>query len=108
MFIIWKKNWKIIFFNPFFKIGVPGSIDEFYNILDLEKKYSKDHPNDPLLVHCSAGLGRTGVFLLVYFALYEFEKNKEKDPEFNMFESVKKLRDQRAGMIQKPVNNWIN
>lgn len=78
-------------------------MDEFYNLIQLEEKFSQSFPNSPLLVHCSAGLGRTGVFLLVYFSLRQFDKSHENNSEFNMFEAIKQLRDQRAGMIQKSV-----
>ncbi|KAK3601912.1 hypothetical protein CHS0354_041851 [Potamilus streckersoni] len=50
----------------------------------------------PLLVHCSAGIGRTGTFITVDVALTQIESGIR----FNIFEIVKELRRQRHGMIQ--------
>ncbi|KAL3876548.1 hypothetical protein ACJMK2_034389 [Sinanodonta woodiana] len=50
----------------------------------------------PLLVHCSAGIGRTGTFITVDIALTQIEAGIK----FNIFEIVKELRRQRQGMIQ--------
>ncbi|MCQ2820114.1 MAG: tyrosine-protein phosphatase [archaeon] len=65
----------------------------------------------PILIHCSAGVGRTGTFIGIYNIIrclqrFKDEKNKlpadkGKDihPSFNVFNVVRKLREQRYSMV---------
>ncbi|KAG4436811.1 hypothetical protein IFR05_007701 [Cadophora sp. M221] len=59
----------------------------------------------PRIVHCSAGVGRTGTFIALDYLLQEFENGKwdqlgeADDP---IFDTVKRLRDQRMGLVYKP------
>ena len=52
-----------------------------------------------MVVHCSAGIGRTGTFLVIHSELIKFLKSKN-DYNFNIFETVRCLRKQRYFMIQ--------
>ncbi|XP_062581719.1 tyrosine-protein phosphatase non-receptor type 20-like [Saccostrea cucullata] len=54
------------------------------------------HTTGPILVHCSAGIGRTGVLITIDLALAQIEKKGRCD----IFEIVTELRKQRYGMIQ--------
>jgi len=57
----------------------------------------------PILLHCSAGIGRTGTFCALDCILDSVEHQKKqgiKDPTINVFSVVKALRDERAGMVQ--------
>lgn len=51
----------------------------------------------------SAGLGRTGVFLAVHSTKHHLLETKNFQEEFNILELVRKIRDDRAGMIQTQV-----
>ncbi|KAH7342611.1 protein-tyrosine phosphatase-like protein [Rhexocercosporidium sp. MPI-PUGE-AT-0058] len=59
----------------------------------------------PRIVHCSAGVGRTGTFMALDYLLQEFnsgnwvELSEGADP---IFDTVKRLRDQRMGLVYKP------
>ena len=50
----------------------------------------------PIVVHCSAGLGRTGVFITVQSALALHEAGYEVD----LMRIATTIRKQRDGMIQ--------
>jgi len=75
--------------------GVPNSTDimkELINEVDVRKK----GVDDPIIVHCSAGVGRTGTFIAIHMCLqrHKIEKN------YDIKETVINLRKQRIGMVQ--------
>ncbi|VDI45795.1 receptor-type tyrosine-protein phosphatase T [Mytilus galloprovincialis] len=76
--------------------GVPDSIQlvHFYRKVKLEDcdQYG------PIVVHCSAGVGRTGTFIAID-ALYEHGK---KVNYVNVMEYVQMMRKDRMNMIQTP------
>jgi len=65
---------------------------------------SKDHP---ILVHCSAGIGRTGTFIAIHIQIQRLRKHMQSSPDqpfqFEIYNTVKELRKQRTGMVQQPV-----
>ncbi|KAI9370104.1 protein-tyrosine phosphatase-like protein [Aspergillus egyptiacus] len=64
---------------------------------------SKSSPRNPRIVHCSAGVGRTGTFIALDHLLQELESGqllKVDDPETDpVFETVNQLREQRMMMV---------
>lgn len=56
--------------------------------------------NPPIVIHCSAGIGRTGVLILMDTALSLMEM---KEPVYPL-DIVQAMRDQRACMIQNAVS----
>lgn len=56
--------------------------------------------NPPIIVHCSAGIGRTGVLILMDTALALIEA---KEPVYPL-DVVQAMRDQRACMVQNVVS----
>ncbi|XP_052105008.1 receptor-type tyrosine-protein phosphatase epsilon-like [Mytilus californianus] len=74
--------------------GVPDSIKlvSFYRKVKIEKCYQ----NGPMVVHCSAGVGRTGTFIAID-ALYEIGKNVGY---VNVMECIEIMRKDRMNMVQ--------
>ncbi|XP_078576215.1 tyrosine-protein phosphatase non-receptor type 13-like isoform X2 [Branchiostoma floridae x Branchiostoma japonicum] len=54
------------------------------------------HQSGPILVHCSAGIGRTGVLILVDAVIGLVER----DQPFDVQNLVEIMREQRQGMVQ--------
>jgi len=56
--------------------GVPNSIDlmrELVNEVDIRK----NETNEPIVVHCSAGIGRTGTFVAIHMCLQKWKLEKK-------------------------------
>ncbi|KAJ5489927.1 Protein-tyrosine phosphatase catalytic [Penicillium expansum] len=73
-------------------------------LLDLIKlSASKSTPDNPRIVHCSAGVGRTGTFIALDHLLCELESGHlldVEDPEIDpVFETVNRMREQRMMMV---------
>ena len=82
--------------------GVPKSSDgiiKLINIMDDERIANKISDMDHIVVHCSAGIGRTGTFLAIYTALNFLKDSKEVDVQ----EIVENLRKQRMLMVQASI-----
>ncbi|KAJ5174419.1 uncharacterized protein N7482_000296 [Penicillium canariense] len=64
---------------------------------------SKCSPDNPRVVHCSAGVGRTGTFIALDHLLQELESGQllqVADPETDpVFETVNQMREQRMMMV---------
>ncbi|XP_065927543.1 receptor-type tyrosine-protein phosphatase gamma [Magallana gigas] len=56
------------------------------------------HPGGLMLVHCSAGVGRTGTFI----GLDSLLKQGRETERINVFEFVKQMREDRMTMVQTP------
>ena len=67
-------------------------------IMALHKKVMEGWRSEggPILVHCSAGVGRTGTFITIDLALEQAEKTKTAD----IAGIVNRLREQRMQMVQ--------
>ncbi|XP_062597463.1 receptor-type tyrosine-protein phosphatase epsilon-like isoform X1 [Saccostrea cucullata] len=64
--------------------------------LDHVNQTKTNQINSPTVIHCSAGLGRTGT----YIALDTLEKIGRKTGKVNVAEYVKKMRESRMNMVQ--------
>ena len=79
--------------------GVPESVSPFMTLnRRMMNSWSKD--KGPILVHCSAGVGRTGTFIAVDMALEQAKKEKKVD----IAGIVNRLREQRMKMVQTDVS----
>ena len=85
--------------------GVPNTqdgkiFDIFIEIIELVDKF---RGNDPIVVHCSAGVGRTGTFISMYYLEKEIKrqiKDKFETIQFSIFNLVRKLKEMRLYLVQ--------
>jgi protein-tyrosine phosphatase len=82
------------------------NVNSVLTLMDLTRAKNADEEN-PRVVHCSAGVGRTGTFVALEFLLGElqggawegWDQSEEKGTDA-IFETVNQLRMQRKTMVQ--------
>ncbi|KAF5669098.1 tyrosine phosphatase [Fusarium heterosporum] len=86
--------------------GVPEleDLDSFFELMRLSRELNA--PTNPRIIHCSAGVGRTGTFITLEHLMRELElgtfenyDEEEEGPDL-VSETVDSLREQRIGMVQ--------
>ncbi|OQR74547.1 tyrosine-protein phosphatase non-receptor type 4-like [Tropilaelaps mercedesae] len=75
--------------------GVPDDATDFLEFIGRVRS-ARDAMVEPTIVHCSAGIGRTGVLILMETAMCLIEANEPVYP----LEITRTMRDQRAMLIQ--------
>ena len=83
--------------------GLPGEIFMVNMLMEKLFKYFEEQVKNetPVIVHCYDGVGRTGTLIsifLIMFCLEELKKMK-KEPILGIFNTVRKLREQRYSSV---------
>jgi protein tyrosine phosphatase len=80
--------------------GLPASPTGFLRLVQLVCQVDS---GTPIVVHCSAGIGRTGTFCTVHSIICMMTTNLNLHgtlPPINIVRTVLNFRDQRPGMVQ--------
>ena len=58
-------------------------------------------PAEKVIVHCSAGIGRTGTTIGLAHCIINLWalRNTGKDPRISIFGTVRRMREQRSGLV---------
>lgn len=104
---LWYRRW------PDFGVPDVDDLDSFLDMMRLSREHSS--PTGPRIIHCSAGVGRTGTFIALEHLIRELDVGAICDPAAVDGESkgqaatpmpdlinktVRDLRQQRKGMVQ--------
>uniref|UniRef100_A0A8B9LQ24 protein-tyrosine-phosphatase n=1 Tax=Astyanax mexicanus TaxID=7994 RepID=A0A8B9LQ24_ASTMX len=78
--------------------GIPYVPDGILGMMELTSMRQRHHTG-PLLVHCSAGCGRTGVICAIDY-INDLLQQKKIDEDFSIMDIVLDLRRQRPAAVQ--------
>ncbi|XP_033837514.1 tyrosine-protein phosphatase non-receptor type 23 [Periophthalmus magnuspinnatus] len=90
-------------FTSWPQLGLPDSKSNLLRFIqEVHGHYLHQRPlHNPVVVHCSSGVGRTGAFCLLYAAVQELEAGNGI-PDLPLL--VKKMRQQRKNMLQEKLH----
>lgn len=78
--------------------GVPSDPAHIRDLIALMRK-ERQKDKSPLLVHCSAGCGRTGAIIAIDYVWTLLEEGSF-DEKFNLYNLICNFREQRMSMVQ--------
>ena len=81
-----------------------ASVDNYKRIITMIKFINRNKSNSPVVVHCSAGVGRTGTFISIYNLYQEImEQINDKSQTqilFSIMNTVRKLKELRMYSVE--------
>ena len=80
--------------------GVPDNVMSLIGFICHVRKVHPVSQQQPLLVHCSAGVGRTGTLILLDIIMQQMKA----EGSISVLQCLRKMRMQRMNMVQSQVN----
>uniref|UniRef100_A0A3Q3W3C2 Receptor-type tyrosine-protein phosphatase epsilon n=1 Tax=Mola mola TaxID=94237 RepID=A0A3Q3W3C2_MOLML len=91
-----SQHVRLFHFHGWPEIGIPAEGRGMIDIIAAVQRQQQQSGNHPIVVHCSAGAGRTGTFI----ALSNILERVKAEGLLDVFQTVKSLRMQRPHMVQ--------
>ncbi|EDU49310.1 PTP2 Protein tyrosine phosphatase [Pyrenophora tritici-repentis] len=99
-----RKVWHLLFAGwPDFSVPEGDDRAGMLKLIEISHEKNGGEPANPRIVHCSAGIGRSGTFIALDWLVQELEEgalDEVPESEDPVMDVVQKLRDQRPGMVQ--------
>lgn len=98
-----RDVWHILFSGwPDFDVPQNEDRAALIKLLELSAEKNTD-PGNPRIIHCSAGVGRSGSFIALEYLLAQIKSGaitEAKEDEDPIYDVVNQLREQRMTMVQ--------
>jgi len=80
--------------------GVPHSTATFLKFLHAVSSKHPSTSDSPNIIHCSAGIGRSGTFILADTCLSRMKQTRKSMTRSQILDSLSRMRTMRCGLIQ--------
>ena len=101
-----KTVWHLLFLGwPDYGVPENQDRDALLALIKLSRTKNED-PDSPRIVHCSAGVGRSGTFIALEHLLAKLDAgtlDEVSDTDDIIHDTVNKLREQRMTMVQSEI-----
>ncbi|KAF3004841.1 hypothetical protein E8E13_004628 [Curvularia kusanoi] len=99
-----RKIWHLLFEGwPDFSVPEGADKAALLKMVELSRQKNSNNSTNPRIVHCSAGIGRSGTFIALDWLIQELEEGSLDEPDDDddpVVQVVEMLRDQRPMMVQ--------
>ncbi|KHO01010.1 protein-tyrosine phosphatase 2 [Metarhizium album ARSEF 1941] len=101
-----RTVWHLLYTRwPDFGVPTVDDMDNFFELMAISRHHTE--PSNPRIIHCSAGVGRTGTFISLEHLMRALDGGKLEATEANyksmpdvIYDTVENLRQQRCSMVQ--------
>ncbi|VDO10423.1 unnamed protein product [Rodentolepis nana] len=94
--------WTVVHYHfPQWPDYAAPDMGSFYNLVEWHRRFVEENPIDrdvgPPIIHCSAGVGRTGTFIAAFYLL---ERLREDPSAIDVWGTVLSIRRWRSNLVQ--------
>lgn len=79
--------------------STPTSANDSHGVPIPVPDRTGEHKVGPMLVHCSAGIGRSGAFIIIHSVIERILSSGQLNGDFSLYNLLSKLREARQGLV---------